>query len=271
MSWSAQIRIALRAGERFERMSAELFHWTRRPGRVLFDHIPKSGGSTIRTFLKRNFPKRFTFCTQPDYLISAQEFAEWSEARCFSYRLVMGHYTHLLIEKVHPDSVITTVLREPIDAVVSLYYYGLQEHAKLNNPILTRDRFSLADFAEGAFKMKVVNRVTQHFTGLSPSEIDQDPDAAVDRAFKFVEAHYRIVGFQDDLASFGAQVALAARLWRPLGQLRVNVTKKRLALSEIADSDRAHIEQVNATDIKLYQRLRERWAPVGSESQSLTH
>jgi hypothetical protein len=180
----------------------------------------------------------------------------------------MGHFTNLLIGKVHPDSVVITVLREPVDSIISFYYYALQEGARVSNSVFTKERYSLVDFASGAFEMRMVNRMTQHFSGLTSPEIDRDPGAAIDRAFAFVEAHYAVVGFQDDMASFGAQVMHAAKLWRPLGGLRVNETKKRPALSEISDSDRAHIEEMNTTDIKLYERLRARWAPPVSDSQS---
>lgn len=261
MSLLANIRIKLSARQRLADVRAEVVHWSRRPRRVLFNHIPKSGGATVNAFLKENFPTRYTFKTEPDYLASAQEFATWSESRRFGFRLIAGHFTDLLVDKVHPDTLITTVLREPVDGIVSLYYYKLQQATLRDDPSVSAELLSLADFAAGALGMKDVNPITQRIAGISASEIAQTPEAAVDRAYEVVETDYHVVGFQDRLAEFGDQVMRKARLSFPLGARRDNQTRNRVALADIPESVRRKIVEINAPDIELYRRLRKRWAP----------
>ncbi len=257
MSAVEKLRVALKARQRLDRRLAELAYYFHRPGRVLFDHIPKCGGTTIMTFLARNYPHRMIFQSQYPFLLSSQKFLEWSDSRRMGCRLIMGHLTNVLIGKVHPETVITTIVREPIDRIVSLYYYGLQEkHAWA----VVKARPSLTEFSLGKHDRSILNYLTQHFTGLSASEIEQAPAEAVDRAVEVVDATYDIVGFQDNLAGFATQVRGKARLWRPLGGLAVNRTIKRPALAELSQSDRDHIADRHAVDIELYSRLRTRWA-----------
>ena len=40
-----------------------LYAFTKKPRRILFDHLPKCGGSTLNTYLEANYPKRKTFST----------------------------------------------------------------------------------------------------------------------------------------------------------------------------------------------------------------
>ena len=55
---------------------------------------------------------------------STNYFRQLSEKRRFKYELVYGHCAQKIIEYIDPYSLKITVLREPIDRIVSHYYYA---------------------------------------------------------------------------------------------------------------------------------------------------
>lgn len=256
MSPLAKLRVALKGGERLVSIWTELGYGWHRPGRVLFDHIPKCGGSSVLAFLARNFPRRLTFRTRPSYPETARAFLSWSESRRFRHQLLMGHCTDVLVGHVHPDTLITTVLREPVDGIVSFYYYVRQEQARGRVAPDVVMPSSLTAFATGAHDPEIPNRLCQHFTGWTAAEIARSPAAAVDRAEDVINATYQVVGFQDDLEGFARELTRRAGLWSPLRGQRVNRTQKRPTLAELPACERDRIAALHAADVALYARVR---------------
>ena len=93
------------------------------PNKILFDHLPKCGGSSLNKYLEMHYPRRRTFSIDgyhPE--VSVEKFKNLSKKNRHGYDLVKGHLAHELLDYVHPECLKVTVLREPVDRIISHYY-----------------------------------------------------------------------------------------------------------------------------------------------------
>lgn len=104
-----------------------------------------------------------------------------------------------------------------------------------------------------------------HFSGLSPEAMDADPDEAIRLALQRVTTRYRVVGFQDDLATAARRLREATGLKGDFSAFNANrsTAADREPVSETA---RRRITEANALDIQFYQALRDRYAASSEPS-----
>ena len=91
---------------------------------VVFDHPPKCGGTSINRYLTTSFPIRHTFAldgSNPNK--SVEIFLNLTTKKRYRTKLVYGLLANKLFDVTHPESIRATVLREPIDRIISHYYY----------------------------------------------------------------------------------------------------------------------------------------------------
>ena len=75
-----------------------------RPRKILFDHLPKCGGSSLNVYLEAHYPKRKTFSTNGlNPTASVDDFKNLSQRKRHGYDLVKGHLAHNLLEYAHPE------------------------------------------------------------------------------------------------------------------------------------------------------------------------
>lgn len=106
--------------------------------RLLFIHLPKTGGSTMHDIIKNHiFPEENNF-----FLIGNQEefkqFQELNFEQVSAYKVIAGHMNFMLTKKKIGESIgqffTFTILRNPVNQSISLYQYILQtpKHFKHN-------------------------------------------------------------------------------------------------------------------------------------------
>lgn len=241
-----------------ERYLKELHYFVRRPGRILFDHIPKCAGTTTFYYLSRHYPERLIFklyaLSSPE---TAKNFQNMPASKRESFRLVSGHHAHLLFKDVHPDSIVFTVLRDPVERVISHYYYVLNQKGHHLHARVKQSTMSLEDYATSGISAELDNFYTWHFSEVPAEQIHEIPDEAFRSAQESLSAHYDIIGFQDDLSGAIHRLRKAARLYLPYkGQVynRAKISNER---DNISQNTRNVIAEVNHLDIKLYSWLRE--------------
>ncbi len=93
--------------------------------RILFNHLHKTGGLTVCHHLAKMHGSK-TFMTDPyNPGRSIAYFHRLPKKVRHSYTAVCGHNAISLAELVHPEMIFATVLREPVERVISLYRFCL--------------------------------------------------------------------------------------------------------------------------------------------------
>ena len=96
-----------------------------KPKKVFFDHVPKCGGTSVTDYLQDHYLRRKTFSVKThDASASIESFKTKSQETRYKYDFVKGHNAHKLIDHVNPECIKVTVLREPLDRIISHYYYA---------------------------------------------------------------------------------------------------------------------------------------------------
>lgn len=237
----------------------ELGYWTHRPRRVLFDHLPKCGGSTINRYLSRHYPRRFRFKTHGERAgESVKEFLALPQSSRYNYRLIFGHRTNQLLDYVHPDTITLTIFRDPIDRVVSNYFFAKQNVRHRLHDYVMKSNVQLEDFVLSGLSPTLRNYYATHFTGRTIEEVERDPEESVRLALEMILKQFDIVGFQEDLPAVVQKLRKSAHLSIPFDNPTRNKTIERLPLQEVPEKTKKTIADVNFLDVELYALLRTR-------------
>lgn len=242
----------------FEELRKEIAYAlpSKRPRRILFDHIPKCAGSAINAYLQRHYPRRLVFSINgQEPLKSVETFRHLPASRRHAYALIKGHLAGYLFDDVHPNCLKTTVLREPVDRIASHYFYAKRTPIHYLYDRIHREGLSLRDYVSSGLSHELSNHYTRHFSGLSREEVEQAPDAAVAKALASLR-RYDLVGFQDDLPGFIENLRRTAKLRLPFPERKVNVTEGRKKVEDLDAPTRQAIEAANALDLRVYAELK---------------
>lgn len=85
---------------------------------IVFLHIPKCAGQSVRILLSEAFPKRRLFPGQND-----QHLSLYSRSSLQQFDIFSGHFSWSLLDFLSPDAFVFTVLRDPVDRVISFYQF----------------------------------------------------------------------------------------------------------------------------------------------------
>ena len=114
---------------------------------VIFLHLPKTAGTTLNRLIEWEYPLSEMYSIDPVfYEWSAAHLRKRSPDRLKKIRIFKGHMTFGLHEVLPQPATYITVLRDPVDRVISSYYF--MRNYKLH-PLywkLRREKWTLEDF-----------------------------------------------------------------------------------------------------------------------------
>lgn len=236
-----------------------------RPGRVrdyidavkggefwLFQHIPKTAGSSLAAELAANRPPyrniHISFGqpgAAPEQQRDAAVQAFLEEARGRQFRSASGHLRFRNVEAIlaaMPHTRLFTFVREPVSRVISEYNYCRSpEH---HNPEAFARAFpTLEDFAAS---VESSNKMALYITG----ERNVKPDELVDFAFR----RFAFIGSQK---IYGLSFRLLSTLlwYETEQQARLRVSGNRDPRSGVAPETLKMIRQANRADLALFNAV----------------
>ena len=224
--------------------------------RILFDHLPKCGGTTVSAFLKENYPVRLIYETDgSNPQKSVEEFKKLPQKNRWKYHLYHGHLAHHIIDHVNSSSIFITVLREPVDRIISHYFFVKGRKSHYLHKEIVEKNISLEDYCSSGLSHELRNFYVTHYTGLSIEEAESKPVESVDLAFKILTEKYHLVGFQDEIPAFVNALIQTASLQAPFKNTVRKKSNNRLKIDSLPKSTIDKITEVNFLDARLYERL----------------
>lgn len=211
---------------------------------AVYIHIPKSGGSTLRSILSQNYaPDR---ALELNGILGEQKCREFSESYArIQPDLVYGHHPFGVHDLLRRPWLYFTLLRNPIDRLVSEYYYAFQydEHRfaeEIRSGQLTLEKFVMLDH------WFTSNRLVTFVSGLR----EIDPHQILETAKLNLRERFASFGIMEQFDD--SVLIMASELgWdRPL-YVKRNVTKRQP--HDIGRDLRARIEKMLETDMELYE------------------
>jgi hypothetical protein len=228
-------------------------------GCLIFLHLPKTGGSTFTTLLRWQYrglhPAEFArFITEERTFEEIGRLPLEQRARL---KLLVGHFAYGVHEYIPKPCIYVTIVREPIQRVVSLYRYILSAPSHHLHQTLTSSSISLEDYVgSGMHHFQTENALTRQLAGrdeegdLTPHDLE---------IAKRNLGGFRAVGLTE---AFDESVTLFKRIlgWRTPFYFNRNVSKKGPRSDEVASTTLELIRERNAFDLELYEEARSQFS-----------
>lgn len=226
---------------------------------VIFVHIPKTGGTTFRTIINRQYDPQSVFLFKRPPEKSLAEFKELPEAKKREIKFIQGHMRFGLHEFFPQPCTYITILRDPVDRIISLYYFILRnpENA-VHNEVVSKN-MSLEDWVRSGLTTLVNNNQTRFLcTTEVVTDYGQCSSEMLESAKKNIEKYFAVVGLME---RYDESLLLLKRnlKWKTPLYIRSNVTKKRPPKESVSKDTLKVIEKYNELDIELYRYGKEKF------------
>lgn len=226
---------------------------------VIFLHIGKTAGTTMRQVLRRNFPASHTMLVRV-HGRSREEtldrFAALPEEVRARPRLLVGHTVYGLHEHVPRPSVYISMVRKPFSLVLSQYRFVLRTPGHRHHEIVTSKRMTIADYVESGISMEMDNSQTRAIAGDRSTPFGECTDAMLETAKEHIDRSFAVVGLTERFDE--TLILLRKRFgWSKLRYVSANVAPKEPV--EISDTTHDLIQEHNRLDNDLYRYVGERF------------
>ncbi len=211
-----------------------------------FIHIPKTAGLTMQRILAAEYPgeSMVSLHDVPD-----SERLQTIKSVSDEVRAVAGHISFGAADCLPRHARPFTILREPVDRIVSLYHFLKREKAVVGHEKVVQGKLTLTKLAQ-----KQGDHQARYIAGYGPKD-DVEPGRLV------VEAQQNLT---EKLAAFGLTERFDESLvlfqrtfgWRLRGYARQNVTSNRPSVASYSEEQITEIRRHSTVDIEFYKFAR---------------
>ncbi|HBL10851.1 MAG TPA: hypothetical protein DD379_05495 [Cyanobacteria bacterium UBA11162] len=220
--------------------------------KVIFLHIPKTAGTTLYDVIKQHYSHNSIFRIHGVIEDQLEDLKKNYEPQKDKICLFKGHMTFGLHQFLDCPYTYITILRNPVDRIISVYYYLLQSP---NHPQhhLVKNK-TLQDFVQSGTAHN--NCQTRFIAGKPNSSSEEQPYQLLQRAKKNIKEHFSVVGlterFDETLILLGIQLG-----WSGMPFYVAQNKSKRPLQKDILPETLELIQEKNYLDVKLYRYAEE--------------
>ena len=218
---------------------------------IIFLHIHKTAGTTLHRVIERQYrPEQiWTLDEQNGF----DDLVSLTEAQRARIRMLRGHMEFGLHEFMPATTTYFTLLRQPIERVISFYYFIRRNPNHYHfEPIVNQD-LSLGDFLATRQNKMMDNGQTRVLAGARNNDYPIGactPDLLA-LAKQHLRDHFSVVGLME---RFDETLLLLKQAygWRNVRYVRQNVTTSRPLQADLPPSTLDLVAEYNQLDLELY-------------------
>lgn len=215
---------------------------------VVFVHIPKAAGSSLRAVLERQYRCGQLYTVQ--VLERVPEFAALPQTQRDRYRCIQGHLHFGIHRLLSRPCCYVTMLREPRERVVSQYHYLWNSRSHPEHSRLRASGRSLADCVDRGLHLMRDNEQVRYLAGVCPTRGVTGGDLAA--AKQHVQAFFGVAGLAEQFDE--SLLLMADHLgWRLPYYERRNTNLCRPGVTALDQKTRTLIDARNELDGELYK------------------
>lgn len=232
------------------------------PPTIIFLHIPKAAGTTLHRIIEQQYRPKEIYSTYPTTFkpdAGIEAFQALPAARRAEIRLLKGHMPFGLHQYIPGPSTYFTLLREPVERVISFYYFVRHNPTHyLYDHVIARGR-TLQEYIESQIALSTDNFQLRLLSGVSYHRpYGQCDEELFAQARRNLQEHFTVVGLAE---RFDETLILLKRTfgWRNIYYIRHNVTRNRPEKEKIPADTLTLIRQANTWDTALYHQAQEQF------------
>lgn len=232
------------------------------PGSTLiFLHIPKNGGSTLRQVIARQYRADQIYLVKNPHDPSFAKFYDLPGEEKRNLKVVLGHFGFGIGESLLQPSRYFTLLRDPIDRAISHYYYICRTPSHTHYSTVVEGKVSLYEFVRSGISKIGSDNGQTRLLGGGPKGADDIPFGHVTR--EILETAKRNLREQFDVVGLVEQFDTSLLLlhctfgWKTPWYRSENVALDRKTRRSLAPETLACLRDSNSLDLELYAYGRE--------------
>ena len=219
---------------------------------VIFLHLPKTAGTTVNRLIEWEYPLAQMYSVDPVlFRWSFAHLRKLPPERLRKIRMFKGHMAYGLHKVLPQPATYITVLRDPVDRVISAYFF--MRTYKLH-PLywkMRRENWSLEDFVQRSQRDNVQSKIVA-----GAEYKDSCTREIADKALENLRNDFSVVGLSSRLEESLALMKLRFG-WKLNTYSSFNVTRSRPKKRELPQASLDLIHERNAFDIEVYQAAQE--------------
>ena len=222
---------------------------------ILFMHQMKTGGVSLNHVFRHQYNSQVIFHIDGrNYRQSIEMYKNLSLPEKLKYKIISGHMFFGLHHSVPGPCKYITMLRNPIERVVSLYFYQRRPQHKFK----ISNNMSLIEYLEEGVAMNADNGMTRFISGMDLKDMPygQCTQEMLSDAKTNIKQHFLLVGLTDkfDETLFTLQRLL---MWKNQGpHPKKNINPQKPSQHSLTDKELATIKKYNQLDIQLYKFIK---------------
>ena len=215
---------------------------------IIFLHLPKTAGTTLNRLIEWEYPLREMYSVDPVlYEWSAARLRKLSARRLRKTRMFKGHMLFGLHEVLPQPATYITVLRNPVERVLSAFYF--MRSYKLH-PLywkLRSERWTVEEFVQRSPRDSVQCKIIANADYHTPCTQE-----VLDRAIEHLNTHFSVIGLSERFEESLALMKLRFG-WQLKSYSSFNVTRARPKKGDLPQATLDLIAEKNRFDVNLYQ------------------
>lgn len=222
------------------------------PQSVIFLHLPKTAGTTLNNIIARQYRPDEIYAFGPVVQDSISQLKEMDAAKRVKIRMLIGHMGYGLHDLLAPPTTYFTILREPVDRVISFYYFVQRTGAHYLHDFVLKDNVGLTDFVKSKISIMTDNFQVRLISGVwDQYPYGECPREVLEQAKQNLQNKFAVVGLTEE---FDKTLILLKRAfgWRHVYYMRQNVTKNRPQAASFSRQTLNVVREYNQLDLELY-------------------
>jgi hypothetical protein len=216
---------------------------------IIFLHLPKTAGSTLARIIQGQYAASGIISLYDSML--GEELASLPWTKLENLRVVMGHLYFGVHNFLPGPSTYITMLRDPVDRVISHYYFVRQDPSHYLYD--SAHKMSMQEYIVSCNRQEPNNDQTRLLAGKrETSSFGTCTDEMLDIAKKNLTEHFTVVGITEE---FDRSLILMKRNlgWRSPFYINQNVSRHRPRKEDISLETLRVVQAYNELDIELYR------------------
>lgn len=230
---------------------------------IIFLHLPKTAGTTLNRLIEWEYPLREMYSIDPVlFEWSAGHLRKLSKRRLGCMRMFKGHMLFGLHQVLPQPSTYITVLRNPVDRVLSAFYYMRNYRLHPQYWKLRRENWTVERFVERSTRDNVQCKIIAAADYHSPCTQD-----ILERAIDHLDRYFSVVGLSERFEESLALMKLRFG-WQLNSYSSFNVTRARPQKADLPQTTLELITERNRFDVALYEHALKQFDAAVAKQES---